>query len=122
MNSWKVMNSDRAWDSKELTIELQEVFSVVLQMAKQCRGDSRALLLVLRTLEDLHRGIREELFLESLPDNRQELYNLLKDIEENGGWPYIERMKLRAFLNQELFVSTDGDLVTEVSETSEPES
>jgi hypothetical protein len=33
-----------------------------------------------------------------LPDNRQALYSLLRDIEAEGGWPYIERMRLQAFL------------------------
>jgi hypothetical protein len=37
-------------------------------------------------------------FQVSLPDNRQALYALLKDIEEEGGWPYIDRMRLRSLL------------------------
>jgi hypothetical protein len=39
------------------------------------------------------------LFQASLPDNRQALYALLKDIEESGGWPYVERLKLRSLLS-----------------------
>jgi len=35
-------------------------------------------------------------FQASLPDN-QALYTT-KDIEAEGGWPYIERMKLQSFL------------------------
>ncbi|MEC4983574.1 MAG: hypothetical protein SAJ37_12360 [Oscillatoria sp. PMC 1068.18] len=116
------MNSDQALESNKLKITEQELFSLVLQMAQECRGDSLALLSMLRTLESLHREIREELFLESLPNNRRELDNLLKDIEENGGWPYIQRMKLRAFLDRERLVSTNLDLVTEVSDSSETES
>jgi hypothetical protein len=38
------------------------------------------------------------MFQVSLPDNRQALYALLKDIESQGGWPYIERMKLQSLL------------------------
>jgi hypothetical protein len=38
------------------------------------------------------------LFEPSLPDTRNALYQLVRDIEESGGWPYIERMKLQAVL------------------------
>ncbi|BAZ65643.1 MAG: hypothetical protein KME28_07340 [Pelatocladus maniniholoensis HA4357-MV3] len=75
------------------TIELQ-----VQSEAKNCQGDSLALLALLRLLEGLHREIRDSLFLESLPSNRQGLYTLLKNIEEEGGWPYIYRMKLQSLL------------------------
>ena len=53
---------------------------------------------LLRTLEDLHRRIQEQIFQPSLPDTRKNLYDLLREIEETGGWPYIERMKLQALL------------------------
>jgi hypothetical protein len=49
-------------------------------------------------LEQLHREIRDGSFQDSLPENRQQLYSLLKDIESEGGWPYIERMRLQAFI------------------------
>ncbi|WP_017298251.1 hypothetical protein [Nodosilinea nodulosa] len=62
------------------------------------RGQSLNLLALLRLLEQQHRDIRETLFRDALPDNRQHLYALLRDIEVNGGWPYIQRMKLKALL------------------------
>ncbi|NJL84189.1 MAG: hypothetical protein HC890_17010, partial [Chloroflexaceae bacterium] len=34
----------------------------------------------------------------ALPNTRQELSHLLRNIEETGGWPYIERMRLQEFL------------------------
>lgn len=46
----------------------------------------------------LHREIRVDMFEPILPNTRKDLYSLLKDIEESGGWPYIERMKLQALL------------------------
>ncbi|MGH2413176.1 MAG: hypothetical protein ACRDEA_05710, partial [Microcystaceae cyanobacterium] len=58
-----------------------------------------SLLSVLRTLEHLHREIQEKLFEPSLPDTRNALYQLLREIEETGGWPYIERMKLQVLLS-----------------------
>lgn len=80
------------------SLQLQEIAHIVLTLAASCQGDSVALLALLRQLEELHREIREGLFQASLPDSRQALYVLLKDIESRGGWPYIERMRLHAFL------------------------
>ena len=51
-------------------------------------------------LEQLHHEIQQGYFQSALPDSRQSLYALLRDIEENGGWPYIQRWKL-----QELFAN-----------------
>lgn len=89
-----------------------EEIRLAVQMAAQKRvKDCEALLSLLRQLEDLHRDIRETLFQESLPTNRQHLYYLLRDIEINGGWPYIKRMKLaelRKSLEDALETSADS--------------
>jgi hypothetical protein len=78
--------------------ELEAIATVVLHEAERRRGDGRSLLALLRLLEALHREIRDGLFQESLPVNRQALYALLKDMEAEGGWPYIHRMKLKEIL------------------------
>lgn len=78
--------------------ELEGIAHGVRELANSCQGNSLALLALLRILEQLHREIRDGIFQTSLPDNRQQLYALLKDIEEAGGWPYIDRMKLRSLL------------------------
>jgi hypothetical protein len=78
--------------------ELQQIAIAVLSLADKCRGDNLALLALLRQLEQLHREIRDGMFQDSLPDNRQALYALLKDIETTGGWPYIERLRIQEFL------------------------
>ena len=78
--------------------ELQAIATTIRSLAQQRQGDSLALVALLRGLEELHREIRDGIFQTSLPDNRQALYALLKDIEAEGGWPYIERMKLQSFL------------------------
>ena len=57
-----------------------------------------ALLALLRLLEQCHREICETRFRDALPSNRHTLYTLLRDIEAHGGWPYIQRMKLRTLL------------------------
>ena len=81
-----------------LEAQLAEIQEAIGSLARDYRGDDRALLSILRSLEALHRQIREELFLAALPNNRRDLARILRDIEETGGWPYIERMRLQALL------------------------
>ncbi len=83
---------------EKFQLELEGIATAVLSLAQSCQGDSLALLALLRKLEELHREIRDGMFQESLPNNRHALYALLRDIEAEGGWPYIERMKLQSFL------------------------
>jgi hypothetical protein len=84
--------------SNQLTPELAEISHVINTLAQTAAGDSLALLALLRLLEGLHREICEGLFQDALPNNRQALYALLRDIESEGGWPYIYRLKLQSFL------------------------
>lgn len=83
---------------EELQANLQTISTTVQLVAQSCQGDMLALLKLLRMLENLHREIRDGLFQETLPTNRQALYTLLRDIETEGGWPYIPRMKLMLLL------------------------
>ncbi|AFY45078.1 hypothetical protein [Nostoc sp. PCC 7107] len=98
--------SNKSFESTDFSEELEKIASAVNDVARDCQGDPLALLNLLRQLEYLHRAIRDGVFQESLPDNRQQLYSLLKDIESEGGWPYIERMRIKAFL---------GNLLPEVT-------
>ena len=77
---------------------LQEILGKTWSIAEKKQQDILFLLSVLRSLEFIHRQIRTELFEPSLPETRNDLYQLVKDIEEKGGWPYIERMKLQKLL------------------------
>ena len=86
----------------KLEDELEGIAASVWRVARQRQGQSIEILAVLRLLEHLHQEIRDSLFQDSLPDNRQALYALLRDIEQSGGWPYIHRMKLQAFLKSTL--------------------
>jgi hypothetical protein len=79
---------------------LDEIAKEIHGIADRDREDPIALLELLRTLEQLHREIQQGYFQSALPNSRQALYALLRDIEENGGWPYIQRWKL-----QELFAN-----------------
>ena len=92
--------------------------TLIWETAQAHQGDCLALLMLLRILERLHWQIREKLFHPALPDTRNELYQLLRDIEEKGGWPYIERMKLRSLLMQ-LELSEEEAPSTPSSEESE---
>ncbi|EAZ89922.1 hypothetical protein [Crocosphaera chwakensis] len=77
---------------------LEEIVIRVNIASRQCKDNPHQILELLRTLEQLHQEIRVNLFEPSLPNTRNDLYDLLLDIEETGGWPYIGRMKLRMFL------------------------
>ncbi len=87
-----------AVEFENLSPDLQALARAIEATALSRRGDSLALLDLLRLLEHLHAYIREEWFQEALPENRQRLYALLRDIEVSGGWPYIQRMRLRSLL------------------------
>jgi hypothetical protein len=92
------MSNEKELAAENLAHKLQAIAAAVQDGVQACQGDIIALLALLRQLEQLHKQIRDGIFQESLPDNRQRLYALLRDIEAHGGWPYIERMKLQAFL------------------------
>lgn len=81
--------------SKPEIEHLDEVVDRIHDLAELHQADPLALLQILRTLEQLHRDIQQGYFQSALPDSRQSLYALLRDIEENGGWPYIQRWKLQ---------------------------
>ena len=92
------MDNGKDLESEQLESQLQSLTEAIRTLAENCQGDSVLLLGLLRALEALHREIRDGLFQASFPDNRQALYKLLRNIEGNGGWPYIHRMKLRSLL------------------------
>jgi hypothetical protein len=92
------MNDDQDSQKEDLKYSLETISTQVLSVAEQCGKDCDRLLVLLRTLENLHRKIREEIFEVSLPDNRKALYQFLRDIEEEGGWPYIERMRVQQLI------------------------
>lgn len=86
--------------ASSLPDDLVKLAELIDQAATARQGDTVALLALLRLLEDRHRDVCETFFRDALPDNRHNLYTLLRDIELNGGWPYIQRMKLRSLLAQ----------------------
>lgn len=104
-------------DFDKLPKDLQLLAQAAETAAIARAGNEVALLELLRLLEELHSQIRDAWFQESLPTNRQRLYALLRDIEINGGWPYIQRMRLRSLLNEVELKAR----AAEESETDDPE-
>ncbi len=93
--------------------DLSGLVDLVHQLVDDARGNAIGLLDVLRLLERLHREVTDDAFQESLPSNRQELYKLLRVMEEEGGWPHIPRFKL-----QTLFLHLDHELGRSASDDS----
>lgn len=82
----------------EVLPKSQELVDCFYRLAKDYQNDAQVLLLLLRELEKLHQAIRDDFFQAALPTNRRALYQLLRDIETEGGWPFIPRMKLQTLL------------------------
>ena len=74
--------------------DLEMLSDRIWQVSQAHQDDAESLLQILRVLEALHKRIRDDLFQPALPISRHELFNLLRDIETNGGWPHIYRMKI----------------------------
>lgn len=84
--------------SQKLQANLHAIAESLKELAASHQDNPHELLAILRSLESTHQEIRDRWFQNALPDNRQDFYTLLQDIEANGGWPYIERMRLQALL------------------------
>ena len=69
------------------------------RLAEGLEGQPEELLTLLRELETLHRSIQDGAFRRSLPEDRQQLFGLLRNMERSGGWPYIPRLQLRTFMD-----------------------
>ena len=95
-----LMNYQINSGSQELLTKLEILAEEISTLAASHQGEIIDLLAILRLLEKSHRQLREGLFQDALPSNRQVLYSLLRDIEESGGWPYIERGNIRSILSQ----------------------
>lgn len=78
---------------------LESLLSQTASLAEEIKGDPQQLLDLLRQLEMLHRSIQDGAFRSSLPADRNQLFNLLRRMEQSGGWPYIPRLQLRTFID-----------------------
>jgi hypothetical protein len=85
-------------------------------LADGLEGQPEQLLELLRRIEQLHRTIQDGPFRSSLPADRNDLFNLLSEMERSGGWPYIPRLQLRTFidlLNHEMEAGPQGPRLAE---------
>ena len=105
------MTQDRDINSIDSDDLLKKTAKDIYVLAERHRDDSLFLLSLLRDLEQIHRQIRVQYFQTALPATRHDLYRFVKDIEEKGGWPYIERMRLKDLLQN----INHNDLVTDTS-------
>lgn len=92
------MRCGNDFDKGQFQQSIEAIAAEIRAIAQSCDGDTLAILALLRAIEAIHHEIRDSLFLTSLPDNRQDLYALLRDIETESGWPHIPRMRLRSLL------------------------
>ena len=107
------MNAEKPYQSTDLEDSIGIIQALVWQTAQAAQGNNLELLALLRSLEALHRKIRQDLFEPSLPHTRNDLYHLVREVEESGGWPYIERMRLQSLLQN--LVSEPIEMETEPS-------
>ncbi|MGL5796192.1 MAG: hypothetical protein ACRC06_17675 [Waterburya sp.] len=92
------MTQDQDINSIDSDSVLKNTAKDLRVLAEKHRSDSIFLLSLLRDLEAIHRQIRVEFFEAALPQTRNDLYQFVRNIEEKGGWPYIERMRLKDLL------------------------
>ncbi|BAC90585.1 hypothetical protein [Gloeobacter violaceus] len=81
-----------------LPAELEPVCEELLAIAEKRRGNAVELLQMLRFLENFHHWLRDTYYMEALPTNRQELFDLLMQMEQQGNWPNLPRTQLRSLL------------------------
>ncbi len=93
-------------DLAELSASLQSdnenarlILTHLSQWLQEVHHDPVELLKILRLLEGLHRYVCDAHFQQALPNTRHGLYTLLREIETEGGWPYIPRMQLKTILH-----------------------
>jgi hypothetical protein len=94
------MAEANAEEAKMGASEIDQIAAQIRQLAQQREADSIALLELLRMMERVHREISDGVFQNSLPTNRQALHSFLRDIESQGGWPYIYSRKLKMVLSE----------------------
>jgi hypothetical protein len=91
---------DSSKPSSTAPVSLETLRQLITQLAEQSKTDELHILSLLRLLERSHQTIREQYFQPLLPCDRHRLYKLLREIESEGGWPYIPRIRLKELLDE----------------------
>jgi small-conductance mechanosensitive channel len=79
---------------------LKALLAELSSLSQELANQPEALVNLLRQLEQLHRQIQDGPLRGSLPSDRHKLFELLQNLEQSGGWPYIPRPQLHNFLRQ----------------------
>jgi ABC-type transporter Mla subunit MlaD len=79
---------------------LDSLLAELSSLSQELANQPEALVNLLRQLEQLHRQIQDGPLRGSLPSDRHKLFELLQNLEQSGGWPYIPRPQLHNFLRQ----------------------
>jgi small-conductance mechanosensitive channel len=79
---------------------LKALLAELSSLSQELANQPEALVNLLRQLEQLHRQIQDGPLRGSLPADRHKLFELLQNLEQSGGWPYIPRPQLHNFLRQ----------------------
>jgi hypothetical protein len=102
--------------SVSLSLDNIEAISTQIKLlALQSKDDPIEILHILRVLEQLHNEICNDILQPALPNSRHGLFDLLRDIESNGGWPHIYRRNLNQLFEhlqlstQDLLADPDPD-------------
>jgi hypothetical protein len=97
--------------SDSLSLDNVEAISAKIKLlALQCKDRPLEILRILRVLEQLHSDICSEIFQPALPNSRHALFDLLKEIEAEGGWPHIYHRNLNQLFEQVEFFPSDPSL------------
>lgn len=92
------MDDPQETQYQTLRSQVDDLLSHLRSLAQTYADDPQALLILLRLIEQTHAEIREGLFQTAIPNDRHAFQALMRAIETSGGWPYIPRMRLQAFL------------------------
>ncbi|AGY57015.1 hypothetical protein [Gloeobacter kilaueensis] len=94
------MSSARPAFADPIPNDLQPILDALVDAADKRTGDAIELLKMLRFLENLHLWLRDNYYMEALPTNRQELFDLLMQMEQQGNWPHLPRTQLRTLIGR----------------------
>ncbi|MBF2057693.1 MAG: hypothetical protein IGQ45_10875 [Cyanobacterium sp. T60_A2020_053] len=86
---------NQQYEQESIHNKLKPLTEEILALAENSQDNCLELIHILREIEFLHRNIVNDFLSASLPETRHHLYILLRHIEEEGGWPYIPRFRIK---------------------------
>jgi len=107
-------------DRRDLSLpdRCQDITQRIEAAVESCEQDTASLLSLLRVIEQLHRRVFNDHFVPTLPNSRQALYALLREMEAEGGWPYIPKMRIYELIN---YLNAQAAAIAEQEEDDDPD-